>query len=73
MDTDLFLVIGLVIGGFTVPPIIGAILDGRPPRTPAILVLIAGGMIALAVTQRPGGYEIDDVPRAFSNVIGKYL
>lgn len=73
MDPDLFLVIGLVIGGFTIPPILGAIFDGRPPRTPAILILIAGGMITLAVTQKPGGYVIQDVPTAFVNVIGKYF
>ncbi|AML51288.1 MULTISPECIES: hypothetical protein [Falsihalocynthiibacter] len=73
MDPDLFLVIGLLIGGFTIPPILGAIFDGRPPRTPAVLVVIAGGMIAFAVIQKPGGYVIQDIPGVFSHVIGKYL
>lgn len=73
MDTDLFLVIGIVILGFTIPPILGAIFDGRPPRTPAILILIAGGMITFAITQRPGGYIIQEVPDAFIRVVGKYL
>lgn len=73
MDTDLFLVIGIVVLALTVPPILGALFDGRPPRTPAILMLIAGGMITLAVTRHPGGYDIHDVPDAFVRVIGKYL
>lgn len=73
MDTDLFLVIGIVILAFTIPPILGAIFDGRPPRTPAILILIAGGMITLAITQHPGGYSIQDVPDAFVRVVGKYF
>lgn len=73
MDPDLFLVIGLLIGGFTIPPILGTIFDGRPPRTPAVLVVIAGGMIAFAVIQKPGGYDILDVPGVFVQVIGKYL
>lgn len=73
MDTDLFLVFGIVILGFTIPPILGAVFDGRPPRTPAILILIAGGMIIFAIIQHPGGYAIQDVPDAFIRVIGKYL
>lgn len=73
MDTDLFLVIGIVILGLTIPPILGALFDGRPPRTPAILVLIAGGMITFAIIQHPGGYSFQDVPDAFVRVIGKYL
>ncbi|WP_380054619.1 hypothetical protein ACFE33_14010 [Falsihalocynthiibacter sp. SS001] len=73
MDTDLFLVIGVVILILTIPPVLGAIFDGRALRTPAILIVIAGSMITFAITQRPGGYDIHDVPVAFSNVIGKYF
>ena len=73
MDTDIFLVVGIVILAFTIPPIIGALFDGRPPRTPAILILIAGGIITFAATQHPGGYTIQDVPDAFVRVIGKYI
>lgn len=73
MDTDLFLVIGLVIAAFAMPSVIGAFSEGRPPRAAAILVMIGGGLIILAVTQRPGGYSFADVPQAFARVVGAYL
>lgn len=73
MDPDLFFVIGLVICAFTIPPILGALLDGRAPRAAAILVLIGGGMIAIAVSQKPEGYELSQIPDVFVRVIGRYV
>lgn len=73
MQYDLYLVIGLVILGFTVPSIFSAFSDGRAPRAAAIMLLIGGGLVALAVTQKPMGYTLDDIPRAFVRVVGHYL
>ncbi len=73
MDTDLYLVIGIIIAGFSLPSIFGAIAEGRAPRAAAIMVMIGGGLIALAVTQKPSGYTLDEVPQAFVNVIGRYI
>ena len=53
MTADLYLVIGLIIGAFTIPSILGALSEGRAPRTAAIMVLIAGGLIVLAVKESP--------------------
>jgi hypothetical protein len=73
VDTDLILVIGLIVAVLTVPSIFSALADGRAPRKSAIMVLIAGGLIALAVTQKPGGYSIEDIPAAFLSVIDRYI
>ncbi|MDE0590726.1 hypothetical protein OU789_12385 [Halocynthiibacter sp. C4] len=73
MDADLFFVIGLGVGVLTVPPILGAMFDGRSPRTAAIMVLISGGMIALASSQKPGGYTINEIPEVVSRVVNKYI
>lgn len=73
MDSDLFLVIGLVIAGLSLPSIIGALVDNRIPRAAAILVMIGGGMIALAVTNKPSGYNFKEIPQVFTNVVGRYL
>lgn len=73
MDTDLLFVMGMVIGLFTIPSIASALLDGRPPRTPAILILIGGLMIGYAVQQKPGTYGFDTIPETVSRVIGRYL
>ncbi|MCF6314983.1 MAG: hypothetical protein L3J30_01555 [Marinosulfonomonas sp.] len=73
MDNDLFLVFGLIIFGLSIPSIIGALVDGRVPRGAAIMVMIGSGMIAVAIMGKPSGYSFDDVPKAFTRVIGKYL
>ena len=73
MDPDLMLVIGLVVGGFSIPSIMGALADGRVPRAASIAVLVSGGLIALAVRGKPGGYEISDIPDVFVSVVGRYI
>ncbi len=73
MDNDLFLVFGLIIAGLAIPSIIGALVDSRVPRGAAIMVMIGSGMIAIALMGKPSGYSFQDVPKAFTRVIGKYL
>ncbi len=73
LDTDLFFVIGLVILVFSFPVIIGALTEGRPPRTAAIMVMIGGGLVALAVYQKPNTYTLDTIPDAFVRVVGHYM
>ncbi|MEM5476401.1 hypothetical protein [Pacificibacter sp. AS14] len=73
MDTDLFLVIGSAVLVLALPALIGAFSESRPPRAAAILVLIGGALVALAVTQSPSGYGFDDVPQALTRVIGRFF
>ncbi len=73
MNADLFLVIGLIVAGLSIPPIIGAMVDSRIPRAAAIMVMIGSGMIAVAMMQRPSGYSFQEIPQAFTRVIAKYL
>ncbi|WP_417249709.1 hypothetical protein [Celeribacter sp.] len=73
MDTDLFLVLGVGIAVLALPAIIGAFSESRPPRAAAIMVMIGGGLIVLAVSQHPGGYSLREVPDALTRVIGRYF
>lgn len=73
MDADLMLVIGLVLGVFCIPSIMGALADGRVPRAAAITAMVAGGLIVLAVQDKPGGYKIEEVPNVFVTVVGRYI
>jgi len=73
MDTDLALILGLVIGGFSIPSILSALSDRRPPRASALTILIAFGLLIYAMTTKPGGYQIDQIPDVFFSVIGRYL
>ena len=69
MNTDLALVMGLIVLLFSAPAIISAISDGRAPRTAMIALVVGGGLVVFALTQKPGGHRIEDVPRTFIKVI----
>ena len=73
MNSDLFLVFGLIISGLALPAIIGALVDSRVPRGAAIMVMIGGGMIAVALIGKPSGYSFQEIPQAFTRVIGKFV
>jgi hypothetical protein len=73
MDTDLMLVVGIVLGVLSVPALISAFSEGRPPRAASIIVLVAGTLVVLALSQRPSGYTFDEVIGAFRNVFARFL
>lgn len=73
MPFDIYLVIGLVILGFTIPSLVSAFSESRAPRVGAVMLLIGGGLVAFAMSQKPGGYTLEDVPHAFVRVIGHFL
>ena len=73
MDTDLILVIGIVLVALAIPALLAAFSESRPPRAGAIMVLIGGVMVVVALSQNPGGYTFAEVPGLFITVIGRYL
>lgn len=73
MDTDLALILGLVILGFSIPSVLSAMSERRPPRASALTILIGFGLLFYAMTTHPGGYQIDQVPDVFFSVLGRYF
>ena len=73
MDPDLIFVVGIIVGVLAIPSMLSTISDSRPPRAAAVLVLIAGVLIIVAIQKKPNGYGISDIPHAFVSVIGRYL
>lgn len=68
MSHDLALVIGSVIAGFSIPAMMSAFSDGRVPRAAALTIMIGGGMVAWAVTGKPAGYTLEQIPEVFVKV-----
>jgi len=73
MDPDLFFVIGLICIGFCIPAIISAFSEGRPPRAAAILLVIGGGLIGIALFRSPVDYTVAMIPDIFAGVVDKYI
>ena len=73
MTPDMYLVLGILIAGFSIPSILSAVSDGRAPRASAITILIAGGLILLAMQTQPGGYTLEEIPDVFVRVIAPFI
>ena len=73
MDPDLALVLGIIIGAFSIPSILSAISDSRAPRASMLTILIAGGLILYATQNMPGGITLAQIPDKFVAVLGRYL
>jgi formate-dependent nitrite reductase membrane component NrfD len=73
MDTDLILVVGIVVIVLAVPTLFSAWVEGTVPRTGAILVLIGGVLIVVALTQHGRGYSFAEMPDVFMRVVGRLL
>jgi hypothetical protein len=72
LDNDILLVLGIVILAFSIPSVISAFSESRPPRLAAILFVIGGALIAYTLSQSPNGIGFDDIPQAFARVIGRF-
>ena len=73
MDHDLALVIGLVVAVFSIPSIVSSFSERRPPRVAALAVLVGLGLVVWSVTQKPGGYKINEIPGIMIDVVGRYV
>ena len=73
MQADIFLVIGLALLILSVPAMLSALSDSRAPRASALILLIGGGLVWLAIEQKPSGYTLQDVPQALVRVIAMVL
>ena len=73
MDPDLYFVLGLGVGVLAIPSLFSAFSGGRAPRGAAIMVLISGGLLALAVMNQPTGYSLSEIPDVLMRVVARYL
>ena len=73
MDTDLYLVVGIVVCVLAIPSLLSAFVEGRPPRGGAILVLIGGVLVIVALTNHARGYSFSEIPDLFFRVLGRYI
>lgn len=73
MDTDLVLTLGVVLLVLTIPSLLAAWTEGRAPKVGAIMIIVAIGMLVAAVTNKPGGYAINEVPGIMLAVVSRYV
>lgn len=73
MDTDLMLVVGLVLCVLAIPSLLSAYSESRAPRAGAILVLIGGVLLVAALTRNPSGYTFAEIPDVIVKVVSRLM
>lgn len=73
MDTDLILTLGILLVIVTIPSLLSAWVEGRPPRVGALILLAAMSMILAAVINRPTGYRFEEIPTVMLNVVTRAI
>jgi formate-dependent nitrite reductase membrane component NrfD len=74
MDTDLVLVIGIIVLALSLPALLSAFSESRPPRTAAIMLMIGGVLVVVALSRHGiDSYSFADIPNVFARVIARYL
>ncbi|CUH88174.1 hypothetical protein PH5382_02106 [Phaeobacter sp. CECT 5382] len=73
MDSDLALILGLLFAGLSVPSILSAFSENRPPRISAVMLLLGSGLIAYAMLSQPGGYRLEQIPDVFFSVLARII
>ncbi len=72
MDSDFYLVSGVILLALSLPSFLNAFTHGRRFRLASILAVAGLGMVVFANHQRIGSYTIQDVPPAFVRVFGQF-
>lgn len=73
MDSDLMFVIGAVLLALSIPSMFSALADSRPPRAAAVILLIGGTLVVIALSQKPGGVALAQIPDIFFRVIARLV
>jgi hypothetical protein len=69
MANDLMFVIGLLFVLLAAPATVSAFAESRAPRMAAVLFIVGGALISLAMSRNPGGYAFDQIPRIIMRVV----
>lgn len=69
MDADLLMFLGIFIGAFAFPTLIGSFSAGQSPRAALIFGFIGGCLIVTAIAMKPGGYDFDEIPGLMVGVV----
>ncbi|MBC7147491.1 MAG: hypothetical protein H5U24_19180 [Thioclava marina] len=72
-ESDLILTIGLGIAIFAIPAAFSAFSDERPPRVASVAMVLALGLVVLALVSKPGGYRLRTIPDAVAATIARVL
>jgi hypothetical protein len=73
MDYDLLLILGLVMLAVSIPSLLSALIDDRPPLVAGFGLLLGIGMAAWGMISGNHGLNPAALTQLFFEVLGRYL
>ena len=73
VDHDLLLMIGLAMLGLSLPSLLSAMVDERPPIVAAFGLVLGAGMAGWGLIGGDRGFDPANLPHLFFEVLGRYL
>lgn len=73
MEPDILLTIGVLTLLPTIPMIFNGLKEGVAPKFAMLMTLVSFGCIAVAFTQKPQGYPINEIPSVIMGVFNRYI
>lgn len=73
MTPETALVLGLLLGAFSIPAIVSAWSDRTVPRASALTLLVALGLIGIGLRGLEPGFGLTDIPDVFLRVAADWL
>lgn len=73
METDIALVLGLLLALLSVPATISAFSGGRSPRSALTLAAVGGILVVYAVMANPAGYRAGEFPQVVMRVVAYFI
>lgn len=73
IDTDLFVVVGLLVAALSIPSALSAFADERFPYVALFVIALGLGTVALGVYGAQGGYSLARVPHSFVEILARIV
>ncbi len=73
IDTDLFVVVGLVLAALSLSSLLGALVERRFPVVALLVFAIGAALAAAGVYTAPNGYGLGDVPHSFVEILARLV
>ena len=73
IDTDLFVVVGLLVAALSLPSALSALADNRFPYVAILVIALGLGTVALGFYGAQGNYSLARIPHSFVEILARIM
>ncbi len=73
IDTDLFVVVGLMVAALSLPSALSAFVDERRPYVALLVIALGAIMVGLGIYAAQGNYSLARVPHSFVEILARMI